>query len=275
MSTALEIRVLKSHSDLQMVQNLEKQVWEMDPLPLHQTITAAQNGGLLLGAFIDNEMVGFSYSFPGFQHGKSYLCSHMLGIHPDHQEKGIGAKLKKAQKEIARDMGYDLIVWTFDPLETRNAYLNLSKLHAICSTYIENCYGEMEDNLNYGLPSDRFKVEWWINSPHVIDHHGVNIEEEPFKLPWKTTIDQLPILDDVEDEIENISDQQKPVLVPVPANFQHLKRENYSLAMEWRLKTRKVFQALFQKGYAAVFLRKSDDEPVHYYLLTQRKHVNI
>lgn len=274
MSKAFEIRVLNSQSDLKTVQKLEKRIWNMNPLPLHQTITAMQNGGLLLGAFIENEMVGFSYSFPGFYQGKSYLCSHMLGIHPELQEKGIGAKLKQAQKEIAREMGYDLIVWTYDPLETRNAYLNLSKLRAICSTYIENCYGEMKDNLNQGLPSDRFKVEWWINSSHVVDQNDVNIEEEPFKLQWKTTDDDLPILYNIEEEIKKL-DQGKPILVPVPANFQPLKRKNHSLAMDWRLKTRKIFQVLFQNGYAAVSLIKSEDELIHYYLLIQRKDVNI
>ncbi|HWO98548.1 MAG TPA: GNAT family N-acetyltransferase [Bacillus sp. (in: firmicutes)] len=275
MSSVIETRILNSYADLKLVQKLERDVWNMDPLPLHQTITASQNGGLLLGAFLNGEMVGFSYSFAGFSKGKSYLCSHMLGIHPNHQEKGIGARLKQEQKEIARELGYDLIMWTYDPLLTRNAYLNLSKLHVICSTYAEDCYGDMEDDLNRGLPSDRFKVEWWINSPHVTKQHVTNIDGAQLLFQWETTEDHLPKLANLESGFEKIVEMDRPLLVPVPANFQQIKSKNNALAIDWRLKTREIFQTLFAKGYAVVSLTKSDNEPVHYYVLVQKKMLEI
>ena len=213
MSAAIEIRTLHTFADMKKIQQLEKLVWNMEPLPIHQTITATKNGGLILGAFLAEELVGFSYSFAGFNKNQSYLCSHMLGIHPNHQEKGIGAKLKQAQKELAREMGYDLIVWTYDPLETRNGYLNLTKLNAICSTYIENCYGEMEDNLNNGLPSDRFKVEWWINSPHVTEQYSPDTSREQFVFQYEETEDGFPKLKEVKAALETVSDG-KPVQRP-------------------------------------------------------------
>ena len=95
---------------------------------------------IILGAYFENKLVGFNYGFPGFLKAKS-IYVHDMGIHPEHREKGIGSKLKEAQKETARKMGYDLITWTFDPLETRNAYLNMSKLHAICDTYGKLLWG--------------------------------------------------------------------------------------------------------------------------------------
>lgn len=98
MSSAIDIRILKNSAEMKLIQKLEQDIWNMDPLPVHQTITAAQNGGLLLGAFFQNELVGFSYGFPGFNKGKGYLCSHMLGIHPDHQEKRSWSKAEAETK---------------------------------------------------------------------------------------------------------------------------------------------------------------------------------
>lgn len=269
-TSAIDVRVLKAAADLKLIQKLEQDIWNMPPLPIHQTITAVQNGGLLLGAFYDNELIGFNYGFAGFDKGKSYLCSHMLGIHPDHRDKGLGALLKQKQKESASEMGYDLITWTFDPLESRNAYLNLSKLHAICSTYVENCYGDMEDSLNQGLPTDRFKVEWWINSAHVNESWKGEAEspQNPFK--WAVSDDSFPVLLST-----GWKGARNPVLVPIPANFQTIKSQNYELARDWRYKTREIFQTLFSKGYALVDFIKGKEGLVHYYVLVQRHELQL
>ncbi|HEK9099942.1 GNAT family N-acetyltransferase [Bacillus pfraonensis] len=258
---------------MKFVQNLEKDVWDMEPIPLHQTITASQNGGLLLGAFLNGEMIGFSYSFPGFFEGQSYLCSHMLGIHPSHQGKGVGAGLKQAQKKLAYEKGYNLITWTYDPLETRNAYLNLSKLRAICSTYMENCYGEMEDNLNRGLPSDRFKVEWWIDSSHVSKQQEDYMNQAQHVIQWVQSKDHLPKLINLEKDLHNIAAMDTPLLVPVPSNFQQMKNTDYDLAIDWRFKTREIFQTLFSQQYVAVSLIKNAGELVHYYVLVKQQNL--
>ena len=119
--------------------------------------------GLLWGKnWLDSVIV-----FQGFLRGKCIYAHIIWGFIPIIVEKGLVLRLKEVQKETAREMGYDLITWTFDPLESRNAYLNLTKLRAVCDTYVENCYGEINDGLNNGLPTDRFKVEWWIDSEHL------------------------------------------------------------------------------------------------------------
>ncbi|MFG6117910.1 GNAT family N-acetyltransferase [Thalassobacillus sp. B23F22_16] len=269
-NNSFDLRVLKTASDMNLVQKLEHKIWNMDPVPVHQTITATQNGGLLLGAFFEEELIGFSYGFSGFYKGKSYLCSHMLGIHPAHQGKGLGAILKQKQKEMAADMGYDLITWTFDPLESRNAYLNLSKLNAICSTYVENCYGEMDDSLNSGLPTDRLKVEWWINSSHVKEPLLVETDSAVHPYEWDVTDDDFPVLLNTEWEAT-----KEPVLVPVPANFQAIKSRDYKLASDWRFKTRKIFTHLFAKGYTMASVIKGKEEHVHYYVLVQRNELQL
>ncbi len=276
MSTNIEIRILESSTDMKLVQLLEKEVWGANPIPIHQTVTAVKNGGLMLGAFCDEELVGFSYSFAGFKQEQSYLCSHMLGIHPNFQVKGIGAMLKEEQKRAAVKLGYKLITWTFDPLESRNAYLNLSKLRAICSTYVENCYGDMEDGLNTGLPSDRFQVEWWINSEHVINKaKSPNYTDSSSHCDWIITEQGLPKLVSIEKFISEVADSESPILVPVPASFQEVKRKDPQLAIDWRMKSREIFRILFESGYAAISLKKIEDSPVHYYVLLKRNQLEL
>ncbi|KAB7705655.1 GNAT family N-acetyltransferase [Bacillus aerolatus] len=254
------------------MQVLEKKIWQMDPIPIHQTITAHLNGGLLIGAFSEEELIGYSYGFAGFSNGRTYLCSHMLGIHPDHQKKGIGEALKEAQRKEAIRLGYELLTWTFDPLESVNAYLNMTKLKAVCSTYVVNCYGEMNDGLNKGLPSDRLKVEWWIQSPYVNGFQTLN-EKSAIKLADYEKIEKgLPKISALHlEKVETTAN----VIVPVPKNFQEIKTTNFALALDWRMKTREIFTKLFNAGYAAVKLIKSDDEPVHYYLFVQREFIHL
>lgn len=276
LAQTIEIRELTTNSELEKVQNLEKIVWNMHPIPLHQTLTACQNGGLVLGAFINNELVSFSYSFSGFKNGKSYLCSHMLGTHPDFQGKGIGAKLKEAQRQKAMEMGYELITWTYDPLESRNAYLNLSKLQAICATYVENCYGDMIDDLNHGLPTDRFKIEWWINSPHVIENNVIVATEETSLFQVELTDKRLPKLFPVKPVLETVVKENKEqLLVPVPVNFQQIKKEDFDLAVDWRIKTREIFLTLFASGYAVCALKKGLDGIVHHYILVKKDFLKL
>jgi len=244
-----------------------------DAIPVHQMITAVRNGGLVIGAFSEEKLVGFSYSFAGFSNGKVYLCSHNLGIHPDFQEQGIGEKIKERQRKEAYALGYERLTWTYDPLETRNAYLNLSKLHAICHTYIENSYGKVEDGLNAGLPTDRFQVDWWINSDHVLNRKRNRTPSGGAVLfPWIEASNGLPLLEDhaVSDTYTN-----EQLLIPVPRNFQQLKTKDLQLALDWRTKTRALFQTLFEQGYSAVSLERSKNEPVHYYVLVKTKSLKI
>lgn len=268
MEGVVQIHVLDHMEGLKQVQVLEDIVWKGDSIPTHQTITAIKNGGLMLGAYIGGKLVGFNYSFPGFKNGKVYLCSHNMGIDPDLRSQGIGAMLKTKQREKAIEIGYDLITWTFDPLETRNAYLNLSKLRAVCDTYIENCYGEVNDGLNNGLPTDRFQVEWWINSEHIAKSQPMLTPDAV--IPWEMTKADLPKLAEYRDSL--VGDV---LHIPVPADFQALKNSDAALALDWRLQTREIFQTLFRAGYTVVALEKGAGVPVHYYVLVKRSTLQL
>jgi predicted GNAT superfamily acetyltransferase len=267
------IRELKTIEEIRLIQDLERLIWKSDPIPIHQTFTTAKNGGLVLGAFDGDKIIGFSYGFPGITEGKLYLCSHMLGIHPDYQLMGVGKLLKERQLDVAKEMGYDLIMWTFDPLETRNAYLNVSKLYGICDTYLVNWYGEMEDGLNKGLPSDRLKIAWWITSKRVQEQWKPQVTN--YDRPFDVVLSEKenPVLLYTENKLDST---QNGIEIPIPSNIQFIKTSEPELALAWRMHTRTIFQNLFAEGYALVGVNKSiADAGVHYYQLVKANTIPL
>jgi predicted GNAT superfamily acetyltransferase len=226
-------------------------------------MAAVKNGGFVLGAFFEKQLIGFQYSFSGFDGKSSYLCSHSLGIHPDFRKFGVGEKLKWAQKETAAVKGYNLITWTYDPLETVNGYLNLHKLGAVCSTYLENVYGEMDDKLNAGIPSDRFLVEWRINDSKNSSESDIEVEY-PRAILTRTR-DGFSIPEKID-----LNHRSQTIAVPVPGNYQELKRYNLSLGVAWREYTQKVFTHYFSLGWRAVDIIKDRENPTQYNYLLQR-----
>ncbi|MFD1387251.1 GNAT family N-acetyltransferase [Oceanobacillus oncorhynchi subsp. oncorhynchi] len=247
----IQCKELKTMAEMEQMQELEGRIWGMATIPTHQTLTAVKNGGIMVGAYADDQLVGFSYGFAGFDNGKSYLCSHMLGMDQAYRSQGIGKMLKQKQREIAIRKGYDMMKWTYDPLETRNAYLNLTKLNGMCNTYIENCYGNMQDGFNKGLPSDRFEIHWHLKSPHVMEQQSVNTENATTLNTLTFNQEGLPVFTKEKEPLELT---EYSYSVRVPKDFQGLKAASQELAMDWRLKTRELFQNLFEAGYAAIRL---------------------
>lgn len=124
-------------------------------------------GGLVLGAFDGDRLVGFLNSIPGIRNGGPYWHSQVLAVAKDHWNAGIGSQLKLAQRDSALQRGIQRIEWTFDPLESKNAYLNLEKLGAIVRRYYVNYYGHITSALHAGLDTDRIIAEWWVDRPRI------------------------------------------------------------------------------------------------------------
>ncbi len=149
---------------------LQKEVWnftDAELVPLRMFVVADKVGGQVMGAFDGSVMVGFALSVPGTRTGLVYLHSHMLAVRKDYRNGGLGRRLKLLQREDALARGIELIEWTFDPLEIKNAYLNLERLGAIARRYNINQYGITSSPLQGGLPSDRLIAEWWLRSKRV------------------------------------------------------------------------------------------------------------
>ncbi len=292
------VRILETHSDLTEVENLQAVVWPGDGreiVPSHLLTAAVHNGGLLLGAYASSQAVddsvtganldqvlnsgfaltepqpnlaGFVFGFPGMYEtpdGPRILhVSHMLAVHPDHRNSGIGFRLKRAQWQMVRNQGIDRIIWTYDPLLSRNAFLNIARLGAVCNTYRRNYYGEMRDGLNAGLPSDRFVVDWWVNSRRVT--RRLSQKPRPALDLAHFLAGEIDILNpsDVNQQglvtaapfigLPPVFTSAKPpamCLLEIPADFQSLRSLDRDLALDWRQQTRQYFEFLFAAGYLA------------------------
>ncbi len=167
----IEVRELHERADLAEAVRLQKVIWgfeEIDMLPLRLFVVATKVGGQALGAFDGDRMAGFALAIPGVKAGaQSYLHSHMMGVLPEYRDRGLGRQLKLRQRTDALARGIELIEWTFDPLELKNAFLNIEKLGAIVRRYVLNQYGTTSSRLHGGLPTDRCIAEWHLSSPRV------------------------------------------------------------------------------------------------------------
>ena len=167
---AVVIRRCQGIDELRTCVALQKEIWnftDAELVPLRMFVVAEKVGGQVMGAFAGAEMVGFALSVPGTRTGHIYLHSHMLAVRQEYRNSGLGRRLKLLQREDALARGIELIEWTFDPLEIKNAYLNIEKLGAIARRYNINQYGITSSPLQGGLASDRLIAEWWLKSRRV------------------------------------------------------------------------------------------------------------
>jgi len=285
------IRLLETIEEMSAVEALQREVWpgsETDVIPAHLLITAAHNGGIVLGAFVDENfstgprerLVGCVFGFPGLEftpdgpHPKH--CSHIAGVHPDYRDSGIGFALKRAQWQMVRHQGLDHVTWTYDPLLSRNANLNIARLGAVCSTYRRSEYGDMRDGINAGLPSDRFQVDWWINTKRVERRlskrprpllslsHLARVGVYPFySLPSRPDNLLCP-----PEHIPHLDAQL--IAAEIPADFMALKSADFALARDWRYFTREFFEMAFAQGYIVTdfVFDKGENSPRSFYILT-------
>ncbi len=168
--THIHIQSLTTLEQFERCVVIQLEVWgysDGDVIPRRVFVVAQRIGGQTIGAFDGNELVGFAMSLPGYRNGKPYLHSHMLAVLPQYRNFGIGRRLKLAQRDDAIARGFDLMEWTFDPLEIRNAHLNIARLGAIVRRYQPDFYGPSSSPLQGGLPTDRLYAEWWLRSDRV------------------------------------------------------------------------------------------------------------
>lgn len=271
---------------MEQLEQLQREVWpdsETDIVPAHLLLMLAENGGIVLGALEGGRIIGFVAGFLGTDQGapdpaaivQLKHCSHQMGVHPDYRNQGVAFALKRAQRQQVIRQGIRLVTWTYDPLLSVNAHLNIHRLGAVCRSYLREVYGEMRDGLNRGLPSDRFQVEWWVTTNRV--QTRIAGSRPPLDLAHYLSAGAEKVLsaglrqdglprpgDRVEQPSGNL------VLVEIPPDFQRLKEQDLLLAREWRSLTRLVFEGAFEAGYIVTdFVHlKGETYPRSYYLLS-------
>ena len=283
----IRIRRLSTADDYHACEALQRSVWragDTDVVPLHVLVTIQKNAGVVLGAFDERDrLVGFLAGFLGGRDGdvaRLKHCSHIMGVLEEARGRGVGYQLKCAQRDHVLGQGLDLVTWTFDPLESLNATLNIGKLGAICSTYIRDLYGSMPDGLNAGLTTDRFQVNWWIASERVADRlDGSRMRPDLAEAlgeggsilnPATRRLDGLVAPSEKTDRPEG-----ERFAIEIPARIQPIKAADSALALRWREQTQELFEASFAAGYTVTNFASEacDGDRRSYYVLEQGTEV--
>jgi predicted GNAT superfamily acetyltransferase len=293
----MHIEKLTTIQQFHQCEELQRQVWglsDADVIPLHLLLIAQKSGGLVLGAFDEEgKMIGTLFGFLGARDEAAQQlkhCSHMVGVLEEWQGRGVGYQLKLAQREHALAQGLELVTWTYDPLESLNANLNIGKLGVVCRTYLRDLYGEMDDERNVGLSSDRFEAEWWVASQRVALRLGAPPLSPPTLEGMKGGQRYRPSLDVV---LESGAQLLNPatarpdglvhpstaiteptadtVLVEIPAHLQAVKAADMALACQWRAHTREIFERCLAAGYTVTeFISELQDDLRRSYYVLQR-----
>ena len=250
----ITIRPLTTFHEIRPIEDLQRATWQtsdLEIIPAHEFHVLADNGACLLGAFDDTQLVGFVCGVLAVKDEKRPLPERLkmysvaAGILPTHQKQGIGYQLKLAQRDFALNMGLTHITWTYDPLESVNGRFNIHKLGAVCHRYRRNYHGKMA-GINAGLATDRFDVDWWLNSERVVQR----IEKEKRPLILSQLLQEgIPILSLANDKTTHMVNGTDRLLIEIPANFQTIKQQNFLLALRWRDHSRQLFEAAFRAGY--------------------------
>ena len=238
-----DIRALTTPDEFAAVVRLQREIWgfrEIEQLPVRLFTVAGKIGGQVLGAFDGNELVAFCLCIPGIKQGtQPYLHSHMLGVLPAYRNTGLGRRIKWKQREFALAQNIDLIEWTFDPLELKNAAFNMERLGAIVRRLVRNQYGASSSPLHGNLPTDRLIAEWWLRSQRVEDalHH-------------RSSQVLLPLAE-----------------VSVPINISHIRHTDLPRALEIQAAITAQFDKYFSNNLAVIGFTSGDQECA--YLLGQ------
>ncbi|HXQ26187.1 MAG TPA: GNAT family N-acetyltransferase [Candidatus Acidoferrales bacterium] len=229
----IEIRHCASLAEYDECIRLAKLVWGGDivvPSPIF--VVAHHTGGQVLGAFDGATLVGFTLALAAMRAGKPYLHSHMTAVLPEFRDSGVGRRLKLFQREDAIKRGIDLIEWTFDPLDLKNAHFNLNILGAVSRRYIPDCYGVTASPLHGGLPTDRLVAEWWLGSERV-----------------------RLILDS-----KTLPPTRRAQRIALPESMDAIKASDRAAAARIQRETREQFQQWLAKDYVAASVEARDAE---------------
>jgi predicted GNAT superfamily acetyltransferase len=259
-STAITLRAVKTRADLAACVQLQRETWGMeydDCVPASILKVSQMVGGVCGGAFTaSGRMVGFVYGLTGVRDDRLIHWSHMLAVSPDYRNHGVGRRLKEYQREVLRDLGVEVIYWTFDPLVARNAHLNLNRLGARVEEYVADMYGETGSEL-HAFGTDRFVVSWLVRSTAA-----VRSAEPP--AAWRTA--PLATAADVADRRGGEQASAPLVRLEIPGDVEVMPVAD---ALEWRQATRPAFERLLGNGYGVAGFY-TDNGSRCYYVLSRK-----
>jgi predicted GNAT superfamily acetyltransferase len=256
------IRAFASAQDIEACTALQASIWGprfADAVPASLLQVATYVGGLALGAFAtDGTLLGFVFSLAGMRDGQPVHWSHMLGVRESAQGMGIGRRLKEAQRDELARRGVARMFWTFDPLQARNAHLNLNRLGVQVLEYVPNMYGITDSPLHFRLATDRLIVECRTaaRGPATSPNGAVALGTLPVLTPFPRSGDPPPA---------HGTNGAPAVLIEIPADLSPLTPES---AGQWRVGTRAHFQQALAAGYTVAALERDPAAGRAFYVLT-------
>jgi predicted GNAT superfamily acetyltransferase len=284
----IQIRDLHTIEEFRQVVDLEREIWgytdNADMVGVPVFIFTVHRGARLIGAFEPSgRMVGFAYAVVGMKARQPMLWSHMTGVLPGYRG-GLGYRLKLEQRARARAQGYDLIEWTFDPMQAMNAHFNFAKLGGVVEEYAVNFYGESTSALHRGTPTDRVVLSWRIDAPHVVRRlEDVSTPPSPgsgapILRARSHEVLEAPIVNATRMEEGwrqttriDLTLEDRRVWIEIPTGFTEMQQAAPERALAWRLDLRQMFEEYLAKGYRAVDFVLQRDAGFGRYLLA-REH---
>lgn len=254
MSEDIQIRAFRDLKDYDACVELQRAIWKISDLEIVsavEMIAAVFSGGMAhLAETAAGRAVGFAFAFPALRGRAPHLHSDMVGVLPELQGQGLGVKLKWQQREDALARGLGLITWTYDPLQARNAYLNLRRLGATAAEFLPNFYGVTTSALHHGLPTDRLLVKWDLNSPRVRDRAMGGEPPRAVVLPNQPRINEVkwqagwPVSSEPRSDL-----RANEALLEIPPEWDTLCQAAPRVAEDWQGKVRRALAAYMGHGY--------------------------
>jgi predicted GNAT superfamily acetyltransferase len=245
----LKVRALRALREFQECEKIQAEVWGAAGVTAEVLSVTAKYGGAVLGAFAGLKLVGFLYAFPARRRGQWIHWSHMMAVREGYRDHGLGFKMKLAHRQLALAQGVKAICWTYDPLMSRNAALNVARLGADIEEYQTNVYGRFPSRIERGLESDRFVVQWKIASARVerrLRQGAPQIGVDRLPRVNETAVDARGLL--INRRL-HLSLKARTVLVEIPASTDDMRARDIRLAARWRRETRRIFQVYLRRGY--------------------------
>jgi predicted GNAT superfamily acetyltransferase len=255
MSDEVLIRLARERADYDACVELQRAVWSLHDVEVASAIqmiaTTFAGGTVHIAEVAGGTAVGFAYAFPAITAGP-HLHSDMLAVLPEHQKRGVGVRLKWAQREEALSRGLTLITWTFDPLQAVNAHLNLRRLGATATGFHENFYGRTTAALHHGFPTDRLLARWQLNAPRVVERAADPLAVAQPSVPDLPRVNEVrwqagwPVSSDPELGLD-----AHELLLEIPPDWDTVCQAAPHLAHDWHDKVRRALRAYFHAGYVA------------------------
>ena len=272
----VEVRLMKNVAEFRQCERLQTHVWGA-PGASSETMMAIQKyGGTVIGTWVDRKLAGFILAFLARYHGHLVHWSHMMAVEAKFRDQGLGFRMKLVHRQIALQRGLKSICWTFDPLQSRNARLNISRLGATVEEYAPDCYGRFPSRIEKGLPSDRLVVNWRIATARV--EKRLRGETPPFD-------PALPRVNETRPNSQGFPQNRKirlgltarRLLVETPSQTDAMRSQAMPLACRWRLEARRILQHYFSAGYRVedFFAPQPATEERCFYLLQRTPNAQI